>query len=433
MPVIVRRLAVAAALVDAAVDVECATEDTVNLLDCLTETGHKGVLELVNATSTIRAVGMAWRTHPSIELANAKGPVVVIKGAASFATPITQWKPKDVKLEFYNAEKARIGSIVVSAREEFVEVTLFNPSRVFDDEIEFKGTLKTTLLELFATSAPTVDSCLAALPSGLHIEHSVFNAKKAMLPEWMVSAFLAYLSHHWRLHVLSSACQPINGDLVGDISDYFVDRGVVDHITTREGAAARRVSFYFHSSHCHCTHHQTTFAPATHQTTILRLEFCGCLDCPYHGTGFASQSAVCTQGLRLKLLCLHNPDTPTGTTFSKSECTCVFDVPAEDGFSTAFARHVVLLSHQPTVQSAAESKRDVLAALETLMQDDDAKRSDTNMELADATAEALLRGGFVWSKRGGKFGLRKRKRDDEPIRAFMKIVAKRYCHLFPNA
>ena len=296
----------------------------------------------------------------------------------------------------------------------------------FDDEIEFKGTLKTTLLELFATSAPTVDQ-LAALPSGLHIEHSVFNAKKAMLPEWMVSAFLAYLSHHWRM----SSAPPA--------SPSMRTRRRHLRLLCRQGRCRshhdargrpRAVSFYFHSSHCHCTHHQTTFAPATHQTTILRLEFCGCLDCPYHKMGFASQSAVYA-GTALEAVVFAQPRHANGNYVSKSECTCVF-MPAEMASTPPLpARRLALASTDGAIGRRIQARRFGCPRGIDARRRRQAQRHEHGTRRCDG--QGLTSRQVCWSKRGGKFWLRKRKRDDEPIRAFMKNTAKRYCHLFPNA
>jgi hypothetical protein len=419
---------------------------------------HEELRSVLSCTTQIRVEGSAWK--PPIapnELASLSADdtalLIPIAKEDTMTCPSTRWQATDVKIQLYDADSAKIATLVVGYDREFLECTFSTTGNICicDDEIEFKGAVSASINALVAGASPDAESCFDSLSErSIDAWAPTPGSKWQSMPAWLACIFMKWAEEHLRLHVVGAASATLNADGFGPVQELFVDRATLTKVTVA-GVEMRQLNCYLHKSTCGCfclRHRPSNNEPprpafGDHSYTAIRLTFCGCkLDhrgvCHAHPARTTPQFQiddavacdVCTAGLSCKIVCSHLgiPSTSPG---AKS---FVSNVHLEQNpFATTLAATAVELAEVDSPFEAAQLRELVSEALGAALLNDDDLRDDVDIPQRDQVAEAIIRTGEYYYGKPSR-SAKKRKLYERSAKSaapkWMQDVAETHSHLF---
>jgi hypothetical protein len=346
--------------------------------------------------------------------------IFAVKATDYLAFPSQGWDTIDATLHFYNEKREELATACVNTHG--ISIRSHETNQAYP--VSFKcATFLSKLVGCVENVSIREEDCLTLIPkASLNSWQPTESSTWATIPEWMVSLFLRWASHHLRVHVLFSACVPLSTNQCGATPDIFLESATVEHTTFKE-RTSRRCTFRVHDSvgGCVCKNHGA--AQGEHWRTALQVNFCGCKcdlsKCPFHPKRVSSSSTdpivetICTHGLTVKLLCFHKDEC------GKCICSTLMNVPLpDDNFMNLFAASCVELTEKPQVVPTEHLKQALETMFEHSLREDMNEFSaiDINIGLRDQMIESVLRSGDYFygppeGKRSGKSALRKRKKE----------------------
>lgn len=452
----VRRIAVSQDCFDASVEVQLRENVATPLLRQMKDSDVEALAAMAKDAVRVTIDGPAWQRfmYRDEETPTSLNPetTLAVKGTGYLAFPSKTWDLFDTTVHFYNASKEELATGSIRACEKIIDVNCHSTKQTYQFNPHPESAFG--LVQAIQNVSLNSGECLATIPEPrLDAWSPKEQSKWATIPEWLASFFLRWSSHHLRIHVLHSACVPLESE-TGPSPDIFIESATIEHALQRNGDAFRRCTFRLHESvgGCVCKNH-TDKHPGQHARSVLRVDFCGCnchhSVCPYHPKRVVSSSStdplidkICTHGLCVKVLCFHTDET------GKFTCHTVMDVPLQDDkFMNLFASSCVELTENPQAIPTEQLQSSMETVFENAMKEDlgEWTSHEINIEMRDQMTESILRSGEYYcgppeGKRNGKHLLRKRKkeplskheREAQKIPKWMCACMTTHAHLIPR-
>ena len=422
-----RRIAIHQDCFDASVEVELDERVAKPLLQQLSASTIDALAATAADSARVTIDGPAWQRfmYKDEETPISLNPetTFAVRGTGFLAFPSKRWDLFDATIHFYNSDKEELATACMRACERIIDVQCHSTNQTY--QFNPQSASAANLANAIQHVSLETTECLATIPDPRVDSWSPKERSKwATIPEWIASLFVRWASHHLRIHVLHSACVPLESQ-TGPSPDIFLESATVEHAVQRNGDTFRRCTFRLHESvgGCLCKHH-TDKQVGEHSRSVVRVDFCGCnchqSVCPFHPKRVASSSStdplidkICTHGLCVKVLCFHTDET------GKFTCSAVMDVPLQDDkFMNLLASSCVELTENPQTIPTEQLQSSMETVFENAMKEDlgEWTSHEINIEMRDQMTESILRSGDYFygppeGKRNGKQLLRKRRRE----------------------